>query len=233
MYDTKKIPWPENLFYEIYGPPSESELKLPEDLDGSIEYVIRTFLDDNEEAIIRERFEEHMTIAAIAQHHGLTIYEVRGIIHRVTKRFRFSSKRRFLVKGVQGATTHYEQFMKTEGYKEGYIAGYDACKNEQSLEENPNAIIKGSVEFEHIEDIPAWRYHLERTKVNELNLRLRSLSCLSWGSIEYVGQLIRMTDADLLKLRNLGPETLRDIREKQKSFVQSFLKEYNLSENNL
>ena len=50
--------------------------------------------------------------------------------------------------------------------------------------------------------------------VESLELTVRSSNCLESNHIDSVGQLARMTEADLLKIRSLGKTSLREIRRK-------------------
>jgi len=50
--------------------------------------------------------------------------------------------------------------------------------------------------------------------VESLDLTVRSRNCLDSNHIETVGQLVQMTEADLLKIRSFGKTSLREIRRK-------------------
>ena len=50
--------------------------------------------------------------------------------------------------------------------------------------------------------------------IEALDLTVRSNNCLDSNHIETVGQLVKMTEADLLKIRSLGKTSLREIRRK-------------------
>jgi DNA-directed RNA polymerase subunit alpha len=50
--------------------------------------------------------------------------------------------------------------------------------------------------------------------VQELELSVRASNCLESAKVETVGQLAKMTDADLLKIRSFGKTSLREIRRK-------------------
>ncbi len=50
--------------------------------------------------------------------------------------------------------------------------------------------------------------------VETLDLTVRSSNCLDSNHIETVGQLVEMTEADLLKIRSFGKTSLREIRRK-------------------
>ena len=54
------------------------------------------------------------------------------------------------------------------------------------------------------------------TKIEELDLTVRSFNCLKKAGIEEVGQLARMSLNELLKIKNLGRKSLEEILEKMK-----------------
>jgi len=53
-----------------------------------------------------------------------------------------------------------------------------------------------------------------RTPVQELELSVRASNCLEASHIETVGELVKMNEADLLKLRSFGKTSLREIARK-------------------
>lgn len=53
-----------------------------------------------------------------------------------------------------------------------------------------------------------------KTPIQELELSVRASNCLESVKIETVGQLVKMTDADLLKIRSFGKTSLREIKRK-------------------
>lgn len=57
--------------------------------------------------------------------------------------------------------------------------------------------------------------------VEELELSGRALNCLKSAGINYVGELVQKTEAELLKIRSFGKKSLDEIVEK--------LSQYNLS----
>lgn len=50
--------------------------------------------------------------------------------------------------------------------------------------------------------------------IESLELTVRSSNCLESNHIQTVGQLVKMTEADLLKIRSFGKTSLREIRRK-------------------
>lgn len=57
-----------------------------------------------------------------------------------------------------------------------------------------------------------------RTPITKLGLSGRATNALHRGGIEYVEQLIMLTKKDLLRLRNMGEKTAKEIQEKIKVF---------------
>ncbi|HAU36502.1 MAG TPA: DNA-directed RNA polymerase subunit alpha [Phycisphaerales bacterium] len=50
--------------------------------------------------------------------------------------------------------------------------------------------------------------------VHELELSVRANNCLEAAKVETVGQLVNMTEADLLKIRSFGKTSLREVKRK-------------------
>jgi len=50
--------------------------------------------------------------------------------------------------------------------------------------------------------------------IQELELSVRASNCLESVKVETVGQLVKMTEADLLKIRSFGKTSLREIKRK-------------------
>jgi DNA-directed RNA polymerase subunit alpha len=54
--------------------------------------------------------------------------------------------------------------------------------------------------------------HLYRT-VDELELSVRSANCLANANIRFIGELVRKTEAEMLKTKNFGRKSLKEIKE--------------------
>jgi len=61
--------------------------------------------------------------------------------------------------------------------------------------------------------------------VEELDLSVRSYNCLKRAAINTVGELVQKTEADLMKVRNLGKKSLAEIKAKLASLDLSLNKE--------
>ncbi len=50
-------------------------------------------------------------------------------------------------------------------------------------------------------------------RCDELDLSVRSQNCLQYAGVEFIYQLVEMTDATLLKQKNFSQKSLKEIRE--------------------
>ena len=71
----------------------------------------------------------------------------------------------------------------------------------------------GSKNFFKLGDNPAYA-----RPVRDLELSVRSENCLMRGGVHYIGELVSRSRGDLLKIRNLGKISLREIEEKLTKF---------------
>ncbi len=72
-------------------------------------------------------------------------------------------------------------------------------------------IIEEAAEDEEIDEELAAKLN---TPISELELSVRASNCLESVKMETVGQLVKMTEADLLKIRSFGKTSLREVRRK-------------------
>ena len=62
------------------------------------------------------------------------------------------------------------------------------------------------------EEEPGLNEHLFRS-VDELELSVRSANCLKNANIKYIGELVKRTEAEMLKTKNFGRKSLNEIKE--------------------
>ncbi|MBR0458283.1 MAG: DNA-directed RNA polymerase subunit alpha [Victivallales bacterium] len=65
--------------------------------------------------------------------------------------------------------------------------------------------------------------------VNELQLSVRAVNCLSSANIQYLGELVEKSESQMLKFRNFGKKSLTEIKEKLSELGLSL--EMNLADN--
>jgi len=95
----------------------------------------------------------------------------------------------------------------------------------RSPENNEYFIVLGKHSIQITEDIYAdVLRHIDRVtidigeplqdKVEDLEFTVRTANCLYNADIIFVHQLLRLTQTDLLKMKNMGRKSLNEIREK-------------------
>ena len=55
-----------------------------------------------------------------------------------------------------------------------------------------------------------------------MELSVRSYNCLKANNIKSIGQLVQLTEADMLKFKNFGRKSLTELTEKLKSMNMDF-----------
>jgi DNA-directed RNA polymerase subunit alpha len=77
---------------------------------------------------------------------------------------------------------------------------------EQVVTEEEEEVVPEKVDEELAEKL--------KTPIQELELSVRASNCLESVKVETVGQLVAMTEADLLKIRSFGKTSLREVKRK-------------------
>ena len=83
-----------------------------------------------------------------------------------------------------------------------------------------NEVISSS-EFMHELETPVVNKTIEK-KIEELDLSVRSYNCLKRANIITVQELTLKTEDDMMKVRNLGKKSLKEVRDKLKALGLSF-----------
>lgn len=68
------------------------------------------------------------------------------------------------------------------------------------------------LESSALSELPKLNPNLYR-RVEELELSVRSANCLANASIQYLGELVQKTEAEMLKTKNFGRKSLNEIKE--------------------
>jgi len=76
----------------------------------------------------------------------------------------------------------------------------------ETVVEEEEEIIEEQIDEELVEKL--------KTPIQELELSVRAGNCLESVKVETVGQLVQMTEADLLKVRSFGKTSLREVKRK-------------------
>lgn len=116
-----------------------------------------------------------------------------------------------------GQRTDYDKLI-LEIWSNGSVLPEDAVayaakilKEQLQIFINFNEEIEEPVEEEH-EELEPLNENLFRT-VNELELSVRSANCLANANIKYIGDLVQKTESEMLKTKNFGRKSLKEIKE--------------------
>ncbi len=58
--------------------------------------------------------------------------------------------------------------------------------------------------------------------INDMDFSVRTFNCLCRSKVENVYQLAKLTEDDLMKIRNLGPTCLKEIRKKMVALFKAY-----------
>ena len=116
-----------------------------------------------------------------------------------------------------GQITDYDK-LSIEVWTNGSVKPEDAIAYAaKSIKEQVNIFINFEEEEETLVGVPEEteqpiNENLFRT-VEELELSVRSANCLQNAGITYIGELVQKTEAEMLKTKNFGRKSLKEIRD--------------------
>ncbi len=116
-----------------------------------------------------------------------------------------------------GQQTDYDK-LTMEIWTDGSVAPEDALAYAAKiLKEQLNIFINFDESGEPEEDedkdgIEALRRWLDR-RIDELDFSVRSANCLKNANIHYIGELVQKTDQEMLKTKNFGRKSLKEIKD--------------------
>jgi DNA-directed RNA polymerase subunit alpha len=116
-----------------------------------------------------------------------------------------------------GQQTDFDK-LTLEVWSNGAVAADDAVGiAAKILKEQAQIFINFSEEFEP--ELPEPEIRVERVNenllksVDELELSVRSANCLQNANIRYIGDLVQKTESEMLKTKNFGRKSLKEIKE--------------------
>jgi len=129
------------------------------------------------------------------------------------------SKVNYLVTNARvGQQTDYDK-LSLEVWTDGSVTPQDAVAYAAKILKEQLTVF---VNFEEIEEPTAVETPQQEAKLNEnlfrsvdeLELSVRSANCLQQANIRTIGDLVQKTEADLLKTKNFGRKSLKEIKDK-------------------
>ena len=184
---------------------------VPADINGTVEYLLHTFLSQRENDILHQRFKLCKTYAEIGEIYQITGERVRKIEEKALNRLRSPGCMKYLQNGIYKATqidinNAAEQAVSAElSTAVAYLRELLINKT-NFLDERPVIVTA-------------------KTEIEDLNLSVRCYNSVKRAGINKVGDLEKITFRELRLIRNLGKHSLDELIEKLAEQGVSFQEE--------
>lgn len=171
---------------------------FPPDLNGTLEYVLITFLSERSADIIRQRFKQGKTHTEIGKEYQLTNERIRQIEERALKELRRPQAIKLLQNGVNGtmksAVDNAIEQVRSDELARAVEHLETFCSNKEYDEDDlpPLAV--------------AWSKDL---RVHSLSVRC--YNALKHAGINTLGDLTKLTSRQLKRVRNLGKKCYDEV----------------------
>lgn len=190
--------YPLNLLHAIKG---KSTIVLPQKLtDDVLSGITFTLsqLNEWEQTILKMRFQDNKPLEIIAKEYRITDEQVRQLEVRALQKMRYSGKWNYIQYGIAGYCNYNAHSEYNKGYSKGYADGYDHGKSDGLR----------NVDFSYgPEDLLA-------QPLEYLNLSTRAYQCVHFKGCKTIGDLVRLSEEEIWRTRNLGKKTAAEIAQK-------------------
>lgn len=183
--------YPYDFVSLLFGDDIPSIEWINEHFDKNLKYVMQT-LTEREQEVITLRDIEGYTLEAVAERYHITKERVRQIEAKAIRKIRSSYRMKTLQRGQELSAWEAE----IKDLSEKLIAKKDEMIRQLN---NP----------ETIEILPEDLY--ANTKLWKLDLSVRSYNCLDRAGFKTLADFIDVKIEDLMKVRNLGRKSLKEI----------------------
>ena len=202
----KDLEYPLNLIYAVFEDEAEEIIEKSDtisDFNGSVEYVLHT-LSDRETKILKNRFIDLMTLEEVGKIFGVTRNRIREIEAKALRKLRHPNRIKYLRYGISGIIENIKSdyFNKFADLENKLI---ELCKlNEEKADKV-------------IDDVEL-RQKYASLRIEDMDLSVRSYTCLKRAGINNIKQLASLSYEKLVRIRNLGRKSIEEIIEKLKEY---------------
>ena len=188
----ERLEYPYNLIEDLELEPCECFEHFNERLEFLLTKLVIT---DREEKIIRLYYIDGKTFEEIGREFGITRERIRQIQEKAIKKLKLFKKYFY-----DGKWCLMEELAKEEHQK--YL---ETQKSYWKYESAKQYILQ----YESGVFLP-----IREQKIENLDLSMRSYNCLKRIGIRTIGDLLNFTYNDLIKIRNLGRKSMKEILDK-------------------
>ena len=192
-------PYPINILKAAYEDEFQDAFPnemVSEDQELALSYVLLR-LDTKSRDVIRNYYEEHKTLAQIAEAYAVTVPWIKDLKDMALRLMRKDPYKKFIFYGIenylQRIKDRTDRYTYNDGYekgvREGYQRGYADRNGEYKAKEEERR-----VRIEQYADV----------SIDELNLSSRAYKCLVRAGMKTVGDIVALSREEMLKIRNLG-----------------------------
>lgn len=189
--------YPYNLLTAIKGlAEREIPVALTPDHWAGLAYVL-DLLEDREKGILLMRYEKGKSRSEIAEEYGISPERVRQVENKACRKLQRLPNWNYIYYGVAGylrkiATTEYNRGY-SRGYEEGYRDGVKDGTKGKERNYGTNELLNRPVEH--------------------LNLSMRAQNCLKLTNCKKIGDVVRLDEDEIRKMRQLGKVTANEIAQ--------------------
>ena len=197
----KDLEYPLNLIYAIFDDEADGIIENADtisDFNGSVEYVLHT-LSERERTVLKYRFVDLMTYEEVGKLYNITRERIRQVEAKALRKLRHPSRAKYLKCGVSGIiedirTDYFNKFADLESRL------LELCERNGKPVDNE------------------LRKKYAQTKIEDMDLSVRSYNCLKRAGIDDLQQLAKLSYNDLAGIRNLGRKCVGEIIERLKEY---------------
>lgn len=185
---------------EVFDIQTKGEtIVLPEDCRGTVEYLLCTVLNTEEEKIIRLRFEQYLSVSEMMELCGYTNSVMIELIMRIIRKLRHPARTAYLRYGVAGVLEQKAEQIQNDSYLQGYQDGYQDRTEEQIV-----LLEEDNLRIERIRrELPEY--------ITDLQLPPRIHNALRRVGIYRVEDLLNLSKSRLLSVTGIGVRTVEQI----------------------
>lgn len=197
-----KEEYPQNLLLSLKIT-AANEIEIPQeitsDIRAGIEYSLST-LDERERNVIQLRFVDRKTYDEIGKTFDISNGRARQIEMKAFRKLREPKRWNYIRYGVEG----YLERRSTQEYRKGYNLGFNTGYKDAEIHhsEPPSA--------------PRCTEDIKELPLEALHLSSRSYSCLLRAGHKTVGEILKIDELDICRIRNFGRKSSDEVARKLK-----------------